>query len=401
MNEPFPAALLVRVQAFLAGSAAESFEELALEAFRLQCRRIPAWSRFCAVRGVDPIEVERWQDAPALPVFAFRYEPIHVAEPREIFRSSGTTGGPNERSVHHHPFPDLYRQAIELGFAPAVFGPGYDPEPGSTTPASDPGSQRGEAPLNLVHPPLRPRRGGQGGEVPLPKRLLLSLVPARADVPDSSLGFWAEHILARHGAEGSVVAMTATGVDPEAADAFSREAARRGEPVSVLATVLALLDWLERGDPAPLPAGSTLVETGGFKGRRRTIERQELLALVEGKLGLPPSQVVREYGMSELTGHCYTRVLAGGDPDLFVPPHYMRVRPLDPETLVDARPGEPGLLAIFDLANLGSACHLLTQDLGVAEAGGFRLLGRAEGAALRGCSLTAEELARGGSRGRA
>jgi hypothetical protein len=403
MNEPSPAALLVRVRAFLAGSAAASFEELALEAFRLQCRLIPAWSRFCAVRGVDPVEVERWQDVPALPVFAFRYEPLHLAEPREIFRSSGTTGGPNERSVHHHPFPELYRQAIELGFAPAVFGSGSDPEPAST-PASDQGSQRGEAPLNLVHPPLRPRRGGQGGEVPalsVPKRPLLSLVPAREDVPDSSLGFWAEHIVARHGAQGSVVAMTSTGVDLEAADAFSREAARRGGPVSVLATVLALLDWLERGDPAPLPPGSTLVETGGFKGRRRAIERQELLALVEEKLGLPPSRVVREYGMSELTGHCYTRVLAGGDPDLFVPPHYMRVRPLDPETLEEARPGQPGLLSIFDLANLGSACHLLTQDLGVAEAGGFRLLGRAEGAALRGCSLTAEELARGGARGRA
>ena len=222
-------------------------------------------------------------------------------------------------------------------------------------------------------------------------------MPARGDVPDSSLGFWAEHILDRHGAEGSVVAMTADGVDLSAADAFSREAARQGKPVTVLSTVLALLDWLERGDPALLPPGSTLVETGGFKGRRRAIERAELLQIVESRLGLPSSRVVREYGMSEATGHCYTRVLEGGDPDLFVPPHYMRVRALDPETLEEAREGEPGLLAIFDLANLGSACHLLTQDLGVAQKGGFRLLGRAEGAALRGCSLTAEELARGGA----
>lgn len=353
MSEPSPAELLFRVHAFLAGESAESFEQLALEAFRLQHRLIPAWSRFCAGRGVDPLRTHRWQDAPALPVFAFRHEPLHLAEPREIFRSSGTTGGPAERSVHYHPFPELYRQAIELGFAPAVFGAGA--------------------------PPRRP---------------LLSLVPARADVADSSLGFWAEHILDRHGAEGSVVAMTARGVDVAAADAFGRAAASSGEPVTVLSTVLALLDWLERGDPAPLPAGSTLVETGGFKGRRRAIERGELLRLIEEKLGLPPERVVREYGMSEATGHCYTRVLAGGDPDLFVPPHYMRVRALDPETLEEAREGEPGLLAIFDLANIGSACHLLTQDLGVAEGSFFRLLGRAEGAALRGCSLTAEELAR-------
>jgi hypothetical protein len=78
---------------------------------------------------------------------------------------------------------------------------------------------------------------------------------------------------------------------------------------------------------------------------------------------------------------------------------------LDPATLEEAPPGNAGLLAIFDLANLGSAAHLLTEDLGVTAAsgasgaappdggaGGFRLLGRAAGAELRGCSLAAEEL---------
>ena len=51
-----------------------------------------------------------------------------------------------------------------------------------------------------------------------------------------------------------------------------------------------------------------------------------------------------------------------------------------------------GRLALFDLANVGSVCHVLTEDLGVREDGAFRLLGRASGAELRGCSLTAEEL---------
>jgi hypothetical protein len=68
------------------------------------------------------------------------------------------------------------------------------------------------------------------------------------------------------------------------------------------------------------------------------------------------------------------------------------VRVLDPATLDEAAPGEPGLIAVFDLANLGSALHVLTQDLGVADGDGFRLLGRAAGAELRGCSLQAEEL---------
>jgi hypothetical protein len=70
----------------------------------------------------------------------------------------------------------------------------------------------------------------------------------------------------------------------------------------------------------------------------------------------------------------------------------VRARVLDPLTLAEAAPGEEGLLAIFDLANLGSALHLLTEDLAVAEGEGFRLLGRAPGAQLRGCSLTVEEM---------
>jgi hypothetical protein len=70
----------------------------------------------------------------------------------------------------------------------------------------------------------------------------------------------------------------------------------------------------------------------------------------------------------------------------------VRVRCLDPETLDDAAAGEAGLVAVFDLANLGSAPYLLSEDLGRLEGGGLRLLGRAPGAELRGCSLAVEEM---------
>ena len=107
---------------------------------------------------------------------------------------------------------------------------------------------------------------------------------------------------------------------------------------------------------------------------------------------MPATSVVREYGMTELTSQCYTGSLLGEDPDLFVAPHWVRVRILDPETLAEVPAGTPGLICVFDLANLGSAVHLLTEDLGLAEGEGFRLLGRAAGAELRGCSLVVEEL---------
>jgi hypothetical protein len=96
--------------------------------------------------------------------------------------------------------------------------------------------------------------------------------------------------------------------------------------------------------------------------------------------------------MTELTSHFYTAALAGGDPDLFLPHPWTRVRILDPESLEECRQGEPGLISVVDLANLGSTVHLLTQDLGRLEGDRLRLLGRAAGAELRGCSLMVEEL---------
>ena len=81
-------------------------------------------------------------------------------------------------------------------------------------------------------------------------------------------------------------------------------------------------------------------------------------------LDVAPERRVDEYGMTELTGHAYTDVLAGGEAGRFVLPPWMRVRALDPETLAERPAGERGLLAFFDLANVGSALHVLTEDLG-------------------------------------
>ena len=137
-----------------------------------------------------------------------------------------------------------------------------------------------------------------------------------------------------------------------------------------------------------------MFETGGYKGRSRIVPPIELAQRLNERLALPSGGIVREYGMTELTSQFYTEALDQGDPDLFQAPHWARVRILDPETLVEAPRGTKGLICIFDLANLSSAVHLLTEDLGIAEDGGFRLVGRAAGAELRGCSLTVEELSR-------
>ncbi len=346
----------------------EELERLALRAFTFQYERIEPLRRLCDRRGCTPASVAHWSEIPAVPTSAFKSFVLCAATARECFRSSGTTQGSETRSVHYHPYPDLYRATIDATFRDACLP--------------------GAAPLAI-----------------------LSLIPSRTQLPDSSLSFMADHILENHAREPRCLAITEHGVDLDRALDWLEGRAAASAPGLILTTAFALAELIEalevRDIRAQLPRGSVIFETGGFKGRRRELERTELLAGVESRLGVPPGFVVREYGMTELTGQAYTRVLQGGDPDCFYLPPWMRFRVLDPARMNEVEPGELGLLALFDLSNVGSALSVLTEDLarqivepsrpgrsarnGRAESG-FVLEGRAAGAELRGCSLTVEEL---------
>ena len=349
-----------QIARFIDDPAAGSFGRLARRAFAFQFRRIAPYRRLCLSRGVTPQSLTDWRHVPAIPVAAFKTLELRAAPAREIFRSSGTTG--SERSVHAHPFPDLYRRVIDATF-----------------------------PAHCLHHLVA------GGRPPM-----LALVPSRRQQPDSSLSFMIDHVLRHFGAgekggdDGGSYAFGPRGVDVARATAWCEERLRDGRGGLILATSFALAQWLDelaaQGLSFRLPATTTVFDTGGFKGRSRELTRVELAQRLERHLGIAPDRIVREYGMTELTSHFYTAALRGGDPELFEGPPWLKARVVDPETLEERPAGQPGVLAIFDLANVGSAVHLLTQDLGVVHGERFRLLGRASGADLRGCSLTVERL---------
>ncbi len=177
-------------------------------------------------------------------------------------------------------------------------------------------------------------------------------------------------------------------------------------PTIVLGTAFSyvhLLDWLDQsGEQWKLPAGSCALETGGYKGRSRVLEKTELHFLIQRRLGILPDRIVCEYGMSELSSQAYDHTLGEASHTnhsaparepmesarrIFHFPPWVRTRIISPETLQEVREGEAGLLQVFDLANVQSVLAVQTEDLAVKQGPGFTLIGRDRASEPRGCSL--------------
>lgn len=334
-----------------AGALADdaAFDELAMKIHAAQRAANPVLRRFWdATPGGPP---GAWHEIPPVPAAAFRDMAIVSGTPERVFRTSGTTGGGGRRGEHHVVSLDLYRAAARANYR-----------------------------RHLMH-------GAQSLRV-------VSLVPNPRDVPDSSLSTMVGFIAGERGIAGITWAFhPRDGMNVAAVRDF---AAVAGEPVLVLATAFGLVHLLDalEGERIALSPGSRMMETGGFKGRSEEVDRATLYRRAERTLGIPAASIVNEYGMTELLSQAYDGV-AGTAPSqagrLHSFPPWVRTRALDPATLAPLPPGRPGLLAHFDLANAGSVCHILTEDFGHTAADGrLRLIGRAPGAAARGCSLAAE-----------
>ena len=334
------------------------FTELALRVFRVQFEGNTTYRAFCEARGATPDSVTRWQDVPAVPSTAFKYVDLAVGAARDVatvFRTSGTTRGGEIRGRHLVPRPSLYRAALlpNLG-------------------------------TNLVPE-----------DAPLP---ILSLIPSPEDAPESSLSAMMGVAAERWGDPVRWLAHPDTGPDVDGFLEAAGEVIATGRAALVAGTAFAFVHVLDelasRGEAVTLPEGSRIMETGGFKGRSRTVARDDLYLDLQRRLGVPVGRVINEYGMTELLSQLYEPLLREGPGATrrHVSPPWLRVRALDPTTLEPVVPGTNGLLCFFDLANAGSVSHVLTEDVGTVSPDGVRLQGRVAGAEPRGCSLALEEI---------
>lgn len=327
----------------------EEFNALALELFGLQFKYNAAYRKICEARRLAPKMVEHWTQVPFVPTPAFKELELSAIPPAErsaVFHSSGTTQQRPGRHFHCAKSLKIYEASLWLWFDANVI--------------------QGTGDFDLV-----------------------ALTPAPCSAPNSSLAHMFETVRRHLSApESAFVGET----DGDGAWVLNFDAAlaalsERSRPILVLGTAFSfvhLLDFLAEQDlRLRLPAGSRVMETGGYKNRSRSLPGAELHALITERLGVSHDNIICEYGMSELSSQAYD---AGSKRQFRFPP-WARARIISPETGRVVADGETGLVRIFDLANVFSVAAIQTEDLGARRGAGFELIGRAAMSEPRGCSL--------------
>jgi len=334
----------------------DAFLTLAQALFAYQVARNAPYAAYASSRGYDGVRLpERIEDIPAVPAAAFKEERLATFPSHQCalwFETSGTTRGTGGR--HEFDTPFLYEAALLASFDRMMLADGA-------------------------------------------RLRYLLLVPDPNERPHSSLGFMVD-VVARlrgdgeHGWYAHADALDVDGFLTAVERACAEDAA-----VCLATTafaLVALLDALaERSRSLVLPLGSRIMETGGFKGRSRSVSRAELYRETSERLGVPVDAIVAEYGMTELTSQYYDAPESRGaiEPRIKRSPPWLRPLVVDGEGNRVAD-GIVGAIRHVDLANRGSVIAIDTEDLGAAVEGGIVLLGREAGAELRGCSLDAENL---------
>ena len=320
----------------LPGVTAATFEATALALFRHQAAHCPPYRAYLTALGRDLSGVDRLADVPFLPIEFFKTHEVRTEPaqwtPRELFLSSGTTQ--QARSHHHLRDPQRYRD-----HAARIFAQSYGPLPGWT---------------------------------------FLALLPSYLEQGNSSLVAMVAHF-----AQASGQAQPAFFLHDHAALLAALAEAKRDPTRRVLlfGVSYALLDFAAAYAGRPELQGVTVLETGGMKGRRREMIREELHAALQRGFG--PAGIHSEYGMTELLSQAYSR----GDGRFHAPPP-LRVLlrdPSDPFSATATRPA--GALNVVDLANVDSCAFLETKDLArMHPDGSFEVLGRLDNSDLRGCN---------------
>jgi phenylacetate-coenzyme A ligase PaaK-like adenylate-forming protein len=309
-----------------------SFKESALQVFNYQAVNSGVYKRFIDGLKLNPADVKSVEQIPFLPVEFFKAHTVVTSnEPDEVvFTSSGTTG--MITSSHHVTDVSWYEESFRRAFG-------------------------------LFYGDIK-------------NYTVLALLPAYLEREGSSLIYMAQDLITQSANPDSGFYLYN---HQELYDKLQKQKAT-GKQTLLIGVTFALLDFIDnyRIDFPEL----IVMETGGMKGRRKEMIREELHNTLCAGFGV--DAIHSEYGMTELLSQAYSKGVG-----IFECPPWMRIITRDtndPFTLVDA--GKTGGVNIIDLANINSCSFIATQDLGkVYTDGSFEVIGRFDNSDIRGCNL--------------
>ena len=307
----------------------EAFETAAIEVFRFQSKRNPVYKEYLRLLKISPERVESTRQIPFLPIELFKTHEVFSSNVRPdlVFTSSGTTW--TDTSRHYVEDPALYIRSFQEGFE---------------------------------------RFYGQ-----IEGLRILALLPSYLERKGSSLIYMVDDLItkSKHPKSGFFLNEFAE---------LSEILASKEERTLLIGVSFALLDFVES---SPLQLTNTIVmETGGMKGRRKELTRNELHEIL--KKGFGVDDIHSEYGMTELLSQAYSK--GNG---IFKCPPWMRIKIRDTrDPLSILGPDQTGGINVIDLANIHSCSFIATSDIGTVKSdNSFEVIGRLDYSDLRGCNL--------------
>ena len=310
----------------------EEFKQVALNVFKHQFKNNKVYRSFCDLLYVHPSSINQVEEIPFLPIQFFKSRKIlsSLEEVQETFTSSGTTG--SITSKHFVTDVNLYIKSYLKGFS-HFYGNIED-------------------------------------------YAVLALLPNYLERKGSSLVFMVDDLIQK--SKNSESGFYLNNID-ELAKKLT-ELDKKGQKVLLIGVSFALLDLIET---AQFKLKNTIImETGGMKGRRKELVREELHQILQNGFGV--SEIHSEYGMTELLSQGYSN--GNG---VFDTPPWMKILTRDTEdALTIQQIGKTGGINVIDLANYNSCSFIATQDLGkVHKNGTFEVIGRFDNSDIRGCNL--------------
>tara|TARA_R110002096_G_scaffold166790_7_gene336367 strand:- start:4 stop:978 length:975 start_codon:yes stop_codon:yes gene_type:complete len=310
----------------------EEFTAVALEIFKHQFNNNKVYRSFCDLLYIHPSDVTKIEQIPFLPIQFFKTREVISSKEKiaEIFTSSGTTG--SITSKHLVTDINFYKDSYLKGFA-HFYGNIED-------------------------------------------YVVLALLPNYLERKGSSLVFMVDDLIGK--SKNSESGFYLNNLDELAKKLINLD--KNGQKVLLIGVSFALLDLIEKHQ---FNLKNTIVmETGGMKGRRKELIRNELHQLL--KSGFKVDKIHSEYGMTELLSQAYSK--GNG---IFETPNWMQILTRDTEdalTILDKE--KTGGINVIDLANYNSCSFIATQDLGkVHKNGTFEIIGRFDNSDIRGCNL--------------